>query len=421
MMQRVLWALAASLWGGLVFMLGLHLFFPGEALRERVEWQVAESSDEAYQLSIVGADFWRLSGVSLDTVTLYKAAKQRGKRKADADAQEIEVRPVIGFERLAARLQLLPLLSGKQSVSFSSDLYGGTADGVFSRRDDGQGLELDARDIRLDLLPLAGENWSLSLAGLGKLVTSLDIATEELADSSGNGELKLTDLEMVAGSVFGFDLPENEAFDKALIRFKIDKGKVEISEGVISGELLELKIDGAITLSSRGFFRSRPRLDVEIRPSESLDSLLKLAPGVKEARQSNGTYKYVVTGTMQNPRFRADQERKTRTTRSRRVGNNNDDDDDAASSSGSDETAEERREARRERLRERREKMRERREERQDDASQQDDFDDEDEEEVIDDEEFEDRIRLEPEMIGGEDDEDFDDEPPMDVDYDYDD
>ena len=417
MMQRALWALAASFWGGIIFSIGLYLFFPGEAFRERAEWQVSDASKGAYQLSVVDAGLWRLSGVSLDTVTLYKAATQRSGR--DVPDEEIEVRPILGFERLAARLQLLPLLGGKQAISFAGDLYGGSADGVFARREGGQSIDIDAQGIRLELLPLVGENWSLDLAGLGKLVAALDLSTEELNESSGKGELKFTGLELVSGSVFGFDLPENASFDQALIRFKIEKGKVEVSEGIISGELIEIKIDGAITLSSRGFFRSRPRLDVELTPNESLDSLLKLAPGVKEARQDNGTYKYVVTGTIENPRFRADRTRKTRTTRSRRVGAPVTEPDEVESDA---ESAEERREARRERLRERRERMRERREERQRSTSDDDEEVFEDEEDIEkDDEDDEENYRLDIDPIEVDEDDEFDDAPPMDVDYEYDD
>jgi len=420
MMQRALWALAASLWGGLIFSIGLYLFFPGEAFRERVEWQVSDASKGAYQLSIVDAGFWRLSGVSLDKVTLYKASRRSSR---DAEGEQIEVRPFLGFERLAARLQLLPLLAGKQAVSFAGDLYGGSADGVFARHEGGQSIDIDAHDVRLELLPLVGENWSLDLAGLGKLVADLELSTEELSESSGKGELKFTDLEMVSGNVFGFDLPDNATFEQALIRFKIEKGKVEISEGIISGELLEVKIDGAITLSSRGFFRSRPRLDVELTPSESLDSLLKLAPGMRDARQENGTYKYVVTGTIENPRFRADRARKSRTTRSRRVGTPNEDSDEADESEIDDESAEERREARRDRLRERRERMRERRDERQRSASDDDDdFDDEEDEDVKDDEEdVDDDYRLDIDPLEVDEDEDFEEGPSIDVEYEYDD
>jgi hypothetical protein len=316
-------------------------------------------------------------------------------------------------------------LAGKQAVSFAGDLYGGSADGVFARHEGGQSIELDVSKIRLELLPLGGENWSLDLAGLGTLAADLDLSTEELSESSGKGELKFRDLEMVAGSVFGFDLPDNATFEQALIRFKIEKGKVELTEGIISGELLEVKIDGAITLSSRGFFRSRPRLDVELTPNESLDSLLKLAPGMRDARQENGTYKYVVTGTIENPRFRADRARNTRTTRSRRVGTTAEDSDEAESDDESDEEgAEERREARRDRLQERREKMRERRDERQRSASDaEDDFDDDDDEDEDDDEDDdeEDDYRLDIDPIEVDEDEDFEEGPSIDVDYEYDD
>ncbi len=129
--------------------------------------------------------------------------------------------------------------------------------------------------------------------------------------------------------------------------------------------MIEATLEGKITLSSP-LERSRLKLTLKVRLDDDLDSLAKLAPGMKNARDDGGTYHFMVSGSLEKPRFREDR----LAARKRKGGSAKDrtrDPDERASSrppartspgDGEDADAEERRRLREERIAERRERMR---------------------------------------------------------------
>ena len=220
-----------------------------------------------------------------------------------------------------------------------------------------------------------------------------------------------------SANVAGFDLEESGSFDKAEFVLEIEDGKAKVKKGELEGELLELELSGDITLNKK-FDRSRLRMKAEFTLAEHLDNLVKLLPGAKEARRDDGMYHFNISGTVLNPSFRAERERRS-TSRTKRsdtpldggpamlpggLGGADDDMD-----------ADERRTQREDRIRERRERLAERREaaknEREDEGG--DDFDD--------DEDMDDYDGRDGDDFLDDERDDFQDEIPIPVGRDYDD
>ncbi|MFT5681914.1 MAG: type II secretion system protein N, partial [Myxococcota bacterium] len=172
MIKTIAMGAGASVWGLAVFGIALHVHFPEESLIERVRWQVEEGSGGAWLLDAEGASPYRMTGVSLSDVTLFKAEKKR-RRRGDDDTPAA-ASPFLRSESVSVRAKPLSLLTGSQAASFSADLYSGEVSGDVSMSEDVTAIDAVAEDIDLNLIPFSGETWSIDAAG--KLKLDVDMA-----------------------------------------------------------------------------------------------------------------------------------------------------------------------------------------------------------------------------------------------------
>jgi len=420
MITKILPWLAGALWATVVFLGGLQLFFPSTATVERLQYELDKASDGGFQLSADKAGLWRATGLKLQGVELLKVdAKSRSRRgKDDEEAEAPMATRFLVADHLAVRARLLPLLSGNKQARFDADMYRGDVSGVAGLRGDVIGTQGEASELDLSLIPFEGELMTLDIDGALDASWDLSIDTADVSESTGEISIEIDGLVLNSANVAGFDLEESGSFDKAEFVLEIEDGKAKVKKGELEGELLELELSGDITLNKK-FDRSRLRMKAEFTLAEHLDNLVKLLPGAKEARRDDGTYHFNISGTVLNPSFRAERERRS-TSRTKRsdtprdggpailpggLGGADDDDMDDG----------ERRAQREDRIRERRERLRERREaakvEREDDDDDDDNFDD-------DDDDFDGRDG--DDFLDDERD-DFQDEMPIPVGRDYDD
>jgi type II secretion system protein N len=400
MIRKLLWGLAGVVWGGACFAVGVQLGFPEDAARARIAYEVAEASDDEYAVDFGGLAPWRLSGLDARDVKLYTVKKPRkglrgkkGKAKAEehADTPEaLERTLALGLDRLAVRAAILPLLTGNRAVAFVAESIGGTLDGTWSQSDKGISLAFDADDLDLSKLPRSEEGTN-QLAFLGKLQGHADLVLDsgDPKKSTGTLRLDLPGFGLEKGSkVGGFELPE-VIFDKAVVAFEAKDGKLEVTEGTFESSTLTATVSGNIALNKR-LARSRLRLEIVFTLPEDLDKLAQLAPDLKRARDSEGQYHYLVTGTILDPSARPNRAGKRAAKGLRDKGDGEGpgllDGPGLPGANGplgganGDMNDEERRAAREERLRERRERMRKRREDAEKSGSfrvPNDDFEDE--------------------------------------------
>ncbi len=334
-----------------VFMVGLRVHFPGEQARDRLAFEVQEASGGAWLLCGSAARPYRLVGLAMDDVVLFKRAPKGRGAAAEQDAV-----PFLRFERLGARPLWLPLLKGERAAALDIGLLGGDLDLELRSGERSQRLVLDGQEIDISRLPLEGEEWSVDARGMLTVEADLSIGTEDVKESEGTLRLQIADLLFQEATIMGMTL-EPTPFTEALLAFEVKEGRAEVTEGRFASDPVTIAVSGEIVLN-KSWERSRLRLDFSVTFNEQFDKMARLVPDLKAARNEDGAYLFKLTGTLDNPRFR---EQRSSARGKSTITRKGDGEDKAigAPSGGDDAEADRRREERRERIAERRRRMQE--------------------------------------------------------------
>jgi len=347
-------------WGLLVFWIGLVLTFPSDAVSERIAWEVDQATKGGMVLRLDGVSpSWGVTGVNLEGAQLL----QRVEGKGD---EEDTVTLLVQAIRVDARARILPLLTGDLITDLDAELYDGTLAGELGQVDGSLTADLVANDLDLSLYPFAGADWSVDASGLLDALVDLTVSPDDVKEAKGDLEVSVDGLVLRDLVVSGFTI-EEAVFSEAVLELDVRDGEADVEKGEFISDMVEATVEGKIILSSP-LERSRLKLDLKVRLDEDLDQLAQIAPGMKNARDEGGTYHFMVSGTLERPRFREDRlaARKRGAPATRR-----DEGSPATArpplrldSEGElDEEAEERRRLREERIAERRERMRKSRDE----------------------------------------------------------
>lgn len=368
MIQRIAWVVAGLFWAALSFLVGLYVSFPEDAAKARLVYEVDKASNHEYAMEAGGLSLWRLSGVNLTDVQLYTVKK--GRKTKDDPKPAMERTPLVSLERLGLRVAPLQALAGKQAVAFLAEVSGGALDGVWAQGEGGVELAFEASDIDLAKMDLSTAERTLNLVGKIDGEADLVLNTADVKSSSGHLKLSFPGLGLAEGSAIGgFQLPA-VTFEKAVLAFEVKDGKMAVTEGTFESNALTAGVSGDITLNKK-LARSRYRLDLTFTLPEDLDQLAQIAPDMKRARDSDGNYHFLVSGTVFSPNFRPSRAGSRAKSTAKGAA-----DDEAGPTpadgpfAGSrdfdpDMSEDDRKAAREERIRERRERLRERREKRQ--------------------------------------------------------
>ena len=361
-------------WGLLVFLVALHVHFPGDAAIARAKWEVQNATDGAWAVDASAANLWRLSGVGIEDLVVYRVdptSRRGGEEDDPADAV-----PFMRAENVRARVALLPLLMGTREVEFDADVYGGNVNGSVGEGAESRRVVLEGEALDLSRVPLEGEDWNIDATGLARIAADLTLDAEDIKASEGTFNLAIDDLAIVSAKAMGIDLTP-ASFSEAVLDVVLEKGKAEIESGRFISDLISVEMDGNITLSKRQWDRWRMKVGLKVKLGEELDSMAKFLPTFKNARGNDDQYHFSCSGTLGRPRCKEDRSvpgvtgsRSTKSSLSR----SKDKDLGKRRSSrpsrlkkdrGEDRDAPDRAEARErrlERIRERRERLRERRE-----------------------------------------------------------
>lgn len=376
-MRWILTGLGSMLFGLLVFVVGLHVNFPSEAVLERARLGVEDATGQAWTFDADSIGLYRLSGIDAENVVLYKITPPTRRQKRDnPDAMGTAV-PSARLDALAARIQLLPLLSGTVAVAFDADVFDGEIEGVVSEAETGRDIDLDISDLDMSRVPIEGDDWSVDTAGRLQMALELALDSDELKKSKGQLSLQIDDFAITGAQAMGMDLGATK-FSEAELQVDISKGRAKIKQGSFKSDLMEATLGGYAQVSSAQIEKWRLQVEVKMTLADEFDSFAKLAPPLKNARTDDGVYHFKCTGTLGSPRCREDRSAvraaggtvpsagssksatrgsggKKRGRSGRKASRVDDEEED-------DESAEEKRQARLERIRERRERMRAERE-----------------------------------------------------------
>lgn len=323
MRRYVLLVLGAIAWGLLVFGVALNVHFPEEALLKRLRWEVQNATNGATLLKASGASPWRMSGVTLSDVQVYqgKANSRRGRQANNDDPPKL----MLVASAASVRVEPLALLQGEQAARFAANLYDGDVTGRFAQSSEMVDVQILGEGLNLALVPIAGDTWSVDAGGRLNLDVDMQLNQEKIKNSDGSITLTIDDFVINGGEAMGFTFDEAADFSKAILELKARNGKLEVEEGEFISELVEIFIEGDVTLG-KTLRRTRLNLKLRIKVADKWDALLKNVPQAKNARDDDGYYNMTVSGTAQNPRFREQRANRARTNRNRNRNRANRDD-----------------------------------------------------------------------------------------------
>lgn len=381
-MKKVVIGALAAVWGLVIFVVALHVHFPGDAALERAQWEVQSGSEGAWAIDAEAAHLWMLSGVEIEDLTVYKVDTTTTRRRGGEDADPATAVPFLRAENARARLSLLPLLMGEREVAFDADVYGGNLSGTVAEGTTSRRIQLEGEDLDLSRVPLEGEDWNIEATGEARLDADLTLDAEDVKASAGRLKLVIDGFAIQSAKAMGLDLTP-ATFSEAVLEIALEDGKANIESGSFLSDIIGVDLDGFVTLSKRPWDRWRMKVGVKLQLGEELDTMAKFLPTLKNARGDDDRYHFTCSGSLGRPRCREDKtapgvsgaraatkiggakDRERPNRKRARMDRRGKKDIDGADA-GEDRS--EARERRLERIRERRERLRERREARAADA-----------------------------------------------------
>jgi type II secretion system protein N len=375
-MKKVIIGALAAVWGLAIFVVALHVHFPGDAALERAQWEVQDGSDGGWAIDAGAANLWMLSGVEIEDLIVYKVDATTSGRRGAEDEDPAEAVPFLRAENARARLSLLPLLMGEREVAFDADVYGGNVSGTVAEGTVTRRVVLEGEDLDLSRIPLEGEDWNIEATGKARLDADLTLDAEDVKASEGTLKLVIDEFAIESAKAMGLDLTP-ASFTEAVLEIALEGGKANIESGSFISDIIGVELDGHITMSKRPWDRWRMKVGMKLQLGDELDTMAKFLPTLKNARGDDERYHFTCSGSLGRPRCREDKtvagvtggrsaaktggsrdkdrskRRKNRAGRRSKKGVDDADD-------GEDRS--EARERRLERIRERRERLRERRE-----------------------------------------------------------
>jgi type II secretion system protein N len=317
MIRNIAIAGGAMLLGSVCFVGGLWVHFPDDALITRLQYELQERGGGGWALEAEGARPWFPAGVTLTDVTLFevqspkpKPKRRRVKNAEDEDPAEDAAKKAVPFMRAATasvRLALLPMLLGKQQVDFAADVYGGDLSGSIATGGERRAVSIEGEDLDLSLVPISGDDWEIDATGLLNIDVDVDLseAKGRSAEHSGSVTLRFDKLALPRISVSGMDMMP-VTFSEAGLTLELKGNKAEITQGRFEGDVVDATFTGNITLGSLEPSRWRMRVEIAVELDEKLGQMANMLPNLRGAKDENGVYHFLCTGSVSSPVCRED-------------------------------------------------------------------------------------------------------------------
>lgn len=311
LLRRAALGAAGFVWFALVFLISLRLTFPADALAQWARYRIQDGSGGAQILQVGELRPWWF-GLAGTDVALYSRPK--------GHAHESEA-PLLVFaaDALRARVGLLGLVrlvtGGNTTIQGAATVAGGDLD--FSAT-----IARTAEETAFRALRITGDGFPLNavpaiaggkLEGTGGLNLDIDLdAADGLAKSNGHATISAKDLVVEKIAAPGTLMEDLELgpirVSEVDLAFDVTSGKAKVSRGSIVSDLLKMDIEGDIVLADDPL-QSRVRLKLILSLGEGMQLFEAFLKG---SEWEDGRYHYGLSGTLANPRFRAERERRSR-------------------------------------------------------------------------------------------------------------
>jgi type II secretion system protein N len=154
------------------------------------------------------------------------------------------------IDQMTLRVKLLPLLIGRQTVSFTARLAGGGIEGVISRKGQQAKMDFQVKGLILDRVPLSPWLGPGAVRLGGKLFGKADLTAQELANpAKWAGEMEF---QLGPGKVYPFKaqgVPVEEiSYTRGDLKLKIKDGAANLETLKLLGPDLPLDVKGSISL-----------------------------------------------------------------------------------------------------------------------------------------------------------------------------
>ncbi len=280
----------------LAFALCLRWTFPDEAVRERL---IYEAGQRGWQIDVENVHPGGLLGVSMDGVVLTDAAGLK-----------------IPVDELSASLRPLPLLIGKQVLSWRAAAFGGTLDGRADLSGDERRLVVDLADVNLKAVGPLKKATGMDFTGVASGHVDLTLPGAEPHKASGTIDLAVAQAGLGGGAAVipPFSSPMNippVSLGALTVTGKADKGRLAMDKLEFRGGDAELGVDGlVIVLQQRleyapivGKLRLKISPALWQKPAASMYKPMFEA-ALMNARTPDGSYQYQLFGNLSAPQLR---------------------------------------------------------------------------------------------------------------------
>ncbi len=283
------------LWCVLVFVVTFYVTFPSDTLVRQAQYRTPELLGREYSLE-VGSISPALVGLTAADVKLFHTPRTSW-REDEAPAKTIaglakDLR--VKISPLASLFASAPQVYGSVTFTESPITYA-----VGTAVDKRGNLALTSLDVASDDLPLADLLMlipELTASASGKIDVDLEIEAGEegMADANGSvdiegGTLVLSDVEIPGIGPLGMDIPVSAL----RIVGEVQDGELTIERGIAQSDLLEIEIEGTITLRDP---LDRSTVDVQITLSNLGDDLAAFEGFLASAKGSDGDYHFNCRG-----------------------------------------------------------------------------------------------------------------------------
>lgn len=269
-------------------LLSIYLTFPWDAAKDRVLDLASQESG------------MQITAESLEP-SWFTGVEAKGVKVLRPEAEE-----PIDIPSLEARANVLALITGGMGGSVRLPIAKGVVWADVVSSSDTLAVDGEVKDVELALVPGLAGSIGMPLAGQVSLLADLEVNKEDPKASKGSLRVRGESIEILeGGKVSGFPVPALAvgSFDWTI---PVSDGKARIEGQKITGENIEVVVDGEVTLNSP-LSRSGLNLHVKFKPTPAFlkkEPLLgALLNNLRRAKGADGFYGYALAGSVKHPRF----------------------------------------------------------------------------------------------------------------------
>ncbi len=279
-------------WGLFTFLAVFYLSFPSDAVADRLAFEAQERMGMA--LDVEKPKPKGLTGVRFKSLELGQIQ----------DGQPPKA--LLSMGKTWVKVKPLAAMAGNYDVRFDGVIYEGHAKGNVQYNEEKIVADVNLEELKVNAFPLQGEMWTVVGGGTFDGEIDLELDQEDITQSEGEVSFSFDGLSFREGTSF-YGMGFETAFEEAGGFLEIKNGRANVQRTRFRSDKLEGDITGYISLKD-DLMKSRLALKVSFKLlDDTLNQLLAFKFGDDPAHKDDkGVYHYLLSGSLESPRFRED-------------------------------------------------------------------------------------------------------------------